>query len=102
MMAPHNPIMARYSDAELEALLTQPESDRAERKERWAGDTPTTVREAICAFANDLPGHRTPGVVFIGVRDDGTPAELPIDDQLLTSLSDIKTDGQMWHQHRCL
>jgi ATP-dependent DNA helicase RecG len=84
-----------YSDSELEALLVTPESDRAERKESFKGDAPNTVREAVCAFANDLPGHGVPGVVFIGVRDDGTPTGLAVTDELLRALSDIKTDGNI-------
>lgn len=84
-----------YSDEELERLLAEPESDLAERKESFGGKSPDTVREAVCAFANDLPGHRRAGVAFIGVRDDGTPAGLPITDDLLLKLADIKTDGNI-------
>jgi len=82
-------------DAELEVLLTDVESDRVERKERWAGDAPEKVREAVCAFANDLPGSGLPGVVFIGARDDGSPSGCAIDDQLLLTLSDTKSDGSI-------
>lgn len=74
-------------------MLTDLESDLSERKESLKGDAPTKVREAVCAFANDLPGYAKPGVVFIGVRDDGTPMGLAITDQLLLQLADIKTDG---------
>ncbi|MCZ2096754.1 MAG: putative DNA binding domain-containing protein [Anaerolineae bacterium] len=87
--------MKNYTDQQLEALLTGPESDQVERKESFRGDAPNTVREAVCAFANDLPGHATPGVVFIGVRDDGTAAGVAVTDELLRALSDIKTDGNI-------
>ena len=40
------------------------ESDLVERKESFKGDAPTGVREAVCAFANDLPDHRRRGVIF--------------------------------------
>jgi ATP-dependent DNA helicase RecG len=30
---------------------------------------PDEIRQAICAFANDLPDHRLPGVLFVGVQD---------------------------------
>ena len=53
------------------------------------------MREAVCAFANDLPNHRQAGVVFIGAKDNGTPSGLPITDQLLLQLADIKTDGNI-------
>lgn len=86
--------MTPLSDQELTALLDTTESDRAERKRAWAGDAPEKVRQAVCAFANDLPGHRLPGVVFVGAADDGTPHAITVDDQLLKTLADIKTDGK--------
>jgi ATP-dependent DNA helicase RecG len=88
--------MKNYTDAELEAMLTDLESDRVERKESFAGDAPTKVREAACAFANDLPNHREPGVVFIGARDrTGEPSGIAVTDELLLKLADIKTDGNI-------
>lgn len=86
--------MMTYTDAELEALMEDIESDSAERKESWSGDAPEKGRQAVCAFANDLPNHRRAGVLFVGVRNDGAPTGLPITDQLLLTLSDIKVDGQ--------
>jgi len=78
---------------ELEALAVDLESDRVERKE--ALSDPGKVRQAICAFANDLPNHRLPGVVFVGVKDDGTCSQLPITDQLLQTLAAMRDDGQI-------
>ncbi|WP_345249974.1 ATP-binding protein [Pigmentiphaga soli] len=66
-----------------------------ERKESFKGNAPKTAREAVCAFANDLPNHRRPGVVFIGAKDDGSPSGIQITDELLRQLSDIKTDGHI-------
>jgi ATP-dependent DNA helicase RecG len=85
----------RIGDAELESLAARGESFRVERKESFNGSAPQTVREAVCAFANDLPNSNEPGVIFIGVRDDGVPAGLAITDALLRSLSDIRTDGNI-------
>lgn len=85
----------RYSDTELERLLDEVESDRCERKESWKGDAPEKSRQAVCAFANDLPEHRKAGVLFVGVRDDGSPTGMPVDDRLLQTLADIKTDGKI-------
>ncbi|MFA7240260.1 MAG: ATP-binding protein [Sulfuricellaceae bacterium] len=87
--------MKRFSDAELETLLDDTESDRAERKESFKGDVPKKARQAVCAFANDLPGHNESGVLFIGAKDDGVPAGLDVTDQLLLSLADMKTDGNI-------
>jgi ATP-dependent DNA helicase RecG len=82
-----------YSDKQLETLLADIESDLAERKESWQGDAPDTGRQAVCAFANDLPDHRSPGVLFVGARNNGAPSNLKITDELLRILSDIRTDG---------
>jgi ATP-dependent DNA helicase RecG len=80
-------------DRELEALLTDIESDRAERKSSLSFKD--RVAEAICAFANDLPDNRMPGVVFVGARDDGSCARLPITDRLLQELAAIRSEGNI-------
>ena len=85
----------RYSDAELTAMMADLESDLVERKESLRGDAPVKIRQAVCAFANDLPDHRRPGVVFVGARDDGQPAAATVTDELLLQLADIKTDGNV-------
>ena len=87
--------MTAYSDQDLERMLFAIESDLSERKESFKGDAPARAREAVCAFANDLPDHRRPGIVFIGARDDGSPAGLTVTDELLRQLADIKTDGNI-------
>lgn len=88
-------MMKPYGDDELEQMLANLESDHVERKESFRGDAPNTVREAVCAFANDLPNHQRAGLVFVGVRDNGTPVGLNITDELLRQLTDIKTDGNI-------
>ncbi len=88
--------MKPYTDAELEAMLADLESYCVERKQSFKGDAPREVREAICEFANDLPGHGEPGVVFIGAQNDGTPvADFEVSDDLLLQLSGIKNEGQV-------
>lgn len=82
------------TDAELEALLADIESDRVERKAAWAGDAPEKARQAVCAFANDLPGHGQPGVLFIGAHNDGSASGTAITDQLLQTLADLRSDGK--------
>ena len=83
--------MATYSNAELERLMADLESDFVERKESAVDGK--KIRRNICAFANDLPSNGRPGVVLIGVRDDGSCASLPIDDDLLVRLSNIRGEG---------
>ncbi len=87
--------MTAYANEELERLLTDTESDSVERKESFRGDAPRETREAVYAFANDLPDHRRPGAVFIGARNDGSPSGLTVTDELLRQLADIKTDGNI-------
>lgn len=80
-------------DQELLELLRRRESDRVERKASAADRD--AIAEAICAFANDLPNHRRPGVVFVGVNDDGSCANLQITDKTLLSLAAIRSDGNI-------
>jgi len=87
--------MKRLSDQELVALLGDIESDRAERKETFKGDVSKKARQAICAFSNDLPNHNEPGVLFIGAKDNGEPSGVEVTDQLLLSLANMKTDGNI-------
>lgn len=81
------------TDAELEALLDDIESDLAERKESPSDSD--RIRQAICAFANDLPDHKKPGVLFVGVTDHGAPTGLAITDQMLQNLSSMRGDGNI-------
>ena len=83
------------NDEDLEAILTEGESFCVERKESMDGSAPAAIREAVCAFANDLPNSGKPGVVFVGVKDNGQPAHIQINDRLLVNLADIKTDGNI-------
>lgn len=78
----------KVNEHELEQLLKDAESDRVERKESVSDSD--RIHQAICAFANDLPNHQQPGVVFVGAADDGSCAGLPITDELLRVLSDMR------------
>jgi len=69
------------------------ESDRVERKASLSDKN--EIRRAICAFANDLPDNRLPGIVFVGVNDNGTCAHLPITDELLRTIADMRSDGNI-------
>ncbi len=81
------------NDGELEVLLNDLESDRVERKASISDKG--VIRCCICAFANDLPNHQQPGVLFIGANDNGSCANLAITDQLLITLSDMRSDGNI-------
>ena len=80
-------------DQALSDLFKDLESDRVERK---ASDSDQNkIRQAICAFANDLPNDQQPGVIFIGAYDDGSCANFPITDELLRTLADMRSDGNI-------
>lgn len=81
------------TNEQLEILLKDLESDRVERKASISDKK--ALQETICAFANDLPKHQQPGILFIGVNDDGTCANLPIDDRLLLTLSEMRSNGNI-------
>jgi ATP-dependent DNA helicase RecG len=82
------------SDEALLALLRSGESDRVEFKEKLPRDR-DKLRATICAFANDLPNHKQPGVIFIGVKDDGSFSNLEISDSDLTELSNMAGEGKL-------
>ena len=85
----------RLDDAALERILSQGESFRVEYKETLDGSASVDIREAVCAFANDLSCSREPGVVFVGVKNNGEPSQIRITDPMLTQLTSIKTDGNI-------
>ncbi len=78
---------------EVRAFAADLESDRVERT---VSTTDTDkFRDAICSFANDLPDHGKPGYLLVGVDDKGTIVGAKVTDQLLTSLSSKRDDGQI-------
>lgn len=82
-------------EQEIASLAADLESFHIERK---ASFTPvkSAIQEAICAFANDLPGSGKTGVLLIGVDDKtGQPTGLAITDQLLRDISNIRDDGSI-------
>lgn len=84
-----------YSDHELASMMVDPESDLVERKRSLSNSVAEKISRSICAFANDLPGHGRPGVIFVGVEDDGRCADLPINDRLLERLAGLRDDGRL-------
>lgn len=84
------------TDDELLDLLSDLESDTVERTSS-VRDT-DKLGQATCAFANDLPNHRRPGVLFVGANNDGSCAHIDITDQLLQNLAAIRSDGNLLPQ----
>ena len=81
------------SNQELTNILKNGENDRIEFTE--ATNDMDKIRQAICAFANDLPAYGMPGFIFIGIRDDGSCADLTITDKLLQKLGGFRNDGKI-------
>lgn len=77
--------------SEFELLVRNGESDHLEFKE--SPQALDRISEAACAFANDLGASGKPGLIVIGIRNDGTCAGLPIDDNFLRRLSDACRGG---------
>ena len=87
--------MRQLTDAELVEMMDQGESFHVEYKETLDGAAPTRIREAICAFSNDLIGSGQAGVVIVGLTNTGKPSGIDVDDELLIRLNSIKTDGNI-------
>lgn len=81
------------TETELLELMDDLESFRVERTTS-INDT-AKFSEAICAFANDLPGSNLPGYLLVGIDNAGTPSGLQATDQLLTNLAGITADGNV-------
>jgi ATP-dependent DNA helicase RecG len=78
---------------QLQDLLSDLESDRVERT--TSTNNTDKFAEAVCAFANDLPNHRKPGYLLVGVDDKGVPSGLEVSDQLLQNLAALRSDGNI-------
>ena len=81
------------TEQELRELLANHEADRVE----FTTATKDTDKfsEAVCAFANDLPNHGTPGYLIIGVDNAGHFAGIPVTDELLRNLGGLRDDGNI-------
>lgn len=84
------------NEEQLKALMADLESDTAERTE--STNNTDKFGQAICAFANDLPNHRRPGYLLVGVKDNGALAGITVTDDLLKNLAGIRSDGNILPQ----
>lgn len=78
---------------ELDELLPAIEQDRIEKT--ISRNDAEKFGEAICSFANDLPNHKHPGYLIVGVHDDGSRAGMEVDEQQLQTLLSFRTDGRI-------
>lgn len=89
------PASLAIDDEELARLIEAGESARVEFKETLKGGAPKRIREAVCAFANDVASAGAPGVVAVGLTDTGAPSDFRVDDEALRQLADIRSDGNI-------
>ena len=80
---------------EVKSLLTDLESDRIERT--------ISVREdklgpAVCAFSNDYPNHKKSSYILIGVEDNGKVNGMKIGDDILQSIGNVRSNGNVLPQ----
>lgn len=86
--------MSLLNDEELANLAAALESPRVERKANIDGKASESTRATLCAFANDLV-VAGPGVLFVGLDDEGRPVGLKVTDKLLTRLNNYARDGSI-------
>ena len=81
------------TDEEIKAFLKDTEADNVERT--VSTNKTDKFCEAICAFANDMPGQGKPGYLFIGADDKtGEITGAKITDQLLQNLAYVNLFGR--------
>ena len=78
---------------ELYKIIATDESFRIERT--ISKSDMDKFQEAICAFANDMPGSGKKGYLLIGVYDDGKISGMEVDDALMKRISGIRSDGNI-------
>jgi len=78
---------------ELHDIIASDESYRIELTTS-TGDM-DKFQEAICAFANDMPGSRKKGYLLIGVKNNGDIDGLKVDDALMKKIAGIRSDGNI-------
>ncbi|HRQ30836.1 MAG TPA: ATP-binding protein [Saprospiraceae bacterium] len=76
-------------------LIADMESDWIERTISIRDDK---LGPAICAYANDFPNHKHSGYILLGVKDDGSLANISWSDEQLQSIGNIKTNGKVLPQ----
>lgn len=83
----------RLTEEQVLHMMTDLESENVERTRSF--DKADKMGQAICAFANDLPGRGAPGYLLLGVENNGELSGKRIDDEHLTSLGGLKTEGNL-------
>lgn len=81
--------------AELMSIIGEGESDHLEFTISSREDK---IGPAVCAFSNDFPDRRQPGYLILGLDDHGSPTGMSIDDAILQSIGNIRSNGNILPQ----
>jgi ATP-dependent DNA helicase RecG len=76
-------------------LIADMESDWIERTISIRDDK---LGPAICAYSNDFPNHKHSGYILLGVKDDGSLANMTWSDEELQKIGNIKSNGKILPQ----
>jgi len=83
------------SEEKVKELIADMESDWIERTISIRDDK---LGPAICAYSNDFPNHKHSGYILLGVKDDGTLANMTWSDEELQKIGNIKSNGKILPQ----
>ena len=78
---------------ELQTLLQSTETARVERT--VSTTNVDKFQEAICAFSNDMANSRQNGYLIIGAKDNGELSGLKVTDDLMKSISSLRSSGNI-------
>jgi ATP-dependent DNA helicase RecG len=80
-----------YTNDELKKIIHEPESHWIERKESFSAKD--KICQTVCAFANDIANAGKSGVVWLGIKNDGSIVGVEANDDLLLKIDQIKSEG---------
>ncbi len=75
-------------------MIAAGENERCEFKRQLKNDKDDVYRD-ICAFSNDLVGSGEPGHIFVGVEKDGSLSGVPITENEMSAIADMKYSGHV-------
>lgn len=83
------------NEEKVKELIADMESDWIERTISIRDDK---LGPAICAYSNDFPNHKHSGYILLGVKDDGSLANMTWSDEELQKIGNIKSNGKILPQ----
>jgi ATP-dependent DNA helicase RecG len=81
------------TEEELKKIISSHEADRVEFT--VSTDNTSKFSEAVCSFSNDLPNHKLPGYLLVGLDNQGNCNGLKVTDQLMQNLAALRNDGNI-------